>query len=92
MPRRSRYSGGKNAPQGRGRRPGSGGKPPADRPSVPVASQQANIQSIDTPAPASFPPVKKDAPPPPYILRELKRTAIIAGALLILLVILSLVL
>lgn len=91
MPRRSRYSGGKNVPQGRGRRPGSRGKPAEYRPSGTIDSGQTDVQSMDTSGPVSFAPVKKNTSPPAYITRELRMTAIISGALLVLLIVLSLV-
>lgn len=91
MPRRSRYPGNKNAPQGRGRRPGRA-KPPAESPSAPVESRQPVTQKAEPSLPASPITVQKDFTPPPYILREIKRTAIIAGLLLTILIILSIVL
>lgn len=91
MPRRSRYPGSKGIPQGKGRRPGRT-KPLMDRPSVPIESRQPDMQGVEPPPSSSSVTVQKNFTPPPFILREIKLTAIIAGALLILLVILSLVL
>lgn len=90
MPRRSRYPVSKSAPQGRGRR--SRGKQQAARSPVPVTSERiAPSRSIPA-APISSAHIQQNIPPPPYVVRELKRIGIIAGAMLLLLVILSVVL
>jgi hypothetical protein len=90
MPRRSRYPVSKSAPRGKGRR--SRGERQVSRSPVTVASRQtAPSRNVPT-APISSAPIKQTTPQYLYVPGELKRIGIISGAMLLLLVILSMVL
>jgi len=82
----------KSSPYGKGRK--SRKKRRAARHLAPPASKQAPFPRRIPAAPSArfTPPIQQIVPQQPYVLREWKRSGIIAGALLLLLIILSLVL
>jgi len=92
MPKGSHYVTTKSTPYGKGRK--SKKKRRTARYPAPLAAKQAPLpRSISAAASARLAPrIQQIAPQHPYVLSELKRSGIIAGAMLLLLIILSLVL
>ena len=91
MPKSSQHMSRKSAPHVKGRK--SRRKHPADRHPLALAAKRApstgRISAVPSVRPASIP---SPVAPRPYLLGELKMSGIIGGALLLLLIVLSLVL
>lgn len=90
MARRSRYPVRKNATQGRGR---SGvGKRQVTRPPSSVASGQLASSRNVTNAPIAPDRIQQTIPLQPHVVREIKRILVIAGVMILILAILSIIL
>ena len=91
MPKGSRYGMSKNAPHGRGRK--SRKKPRAVQSTTPLASRRMppSVSTPSAPTPSAT-RVQQVVPQYPHMFRDLKRIGVIAGAMLLILIILSLVL
>jgi len=91
MPKGSRHVVIKSAPYGKGKR--SRKKHSAARHPAPLASRQVSPKKDISAASARLAsPIHGIVPQQPYVLGELKRSGIIAGAMFLLLIILSLLL
>lgn len=91
MTKGSRYGMSKSAPQGKGRKSRKKIRPV--RSTTPLASRRMPSSESALSAPTSpAPRVQQVVPQYPHMLRDLKRIGVIAGAMLLLLIILSLVL
>ncbi len=92
MPKGSRRTVTKGAPYGKGRK--SKKNRNAVRRAAPVATKQASIPGSIPAAPSTrvSPAMQPMVAPQPYVLKDLKRIGIIAGAMILLLIVLFLVL
>jgi hypothetical protein len=67
-------------------------QPAVSRPSAPPVAAQEDIRAISTPASSAVTKPKTSAVKYPYVMAELRRIGILAGAIVAILVVLALVL
>ena len=67
-------------------------QPAISRPAAPPVAAQEDIRAVSTPAPGAVTKSKTSAVKYPYVTAELRRIGIMAGAIVVILVVLALVL